>query len=113
MESLFDTLATFHTELGLPPVPISQPHHFPLHLLPTRATEETPGANAAHEKLLARMIPDFKARAEQDSEEEGKRVEGLKGVEPELGLLGWLNGVRELVRLFAASDCGGRLAGWV
>ena len=111
MEELYETLATLHTELALPPVPMVQPHHFPLHLLPNRAMEETPGANAAHEKLLARVVPEIVARRVQNEadgrveEETEMAVEGLKGVEPALGMLSWLGQVKELASFPACLSC--------
>lgn len=115
-----DALRTLHAHLSLPPVPISQPHHFPIHLLPTRASEETPGANAAHEKLLARVLAEMalmpprapRLEGEEEGEGEGQgdepydvpalelvaALEVMKDVEPELGLLEWLGNARELVR---------------
>jgi hypothetical protein len=77
-------------------VPLSQPHHFPIHLLPSRVTEETPGAHASYEKLLSRVISERPVGAEEDEEAEAELV-ALEGVEPEVGLISWTEEILGLV----------------
>jgi hypothetical protein len=77
-------------------VPLSQPHHFPIHLLPSRVTEETPGAHASYEKLLSRVISERPAGAQEDDEAEVELV-ALEGVEPEVGLVNWTEEILGLV----------------
>jgi hypothetical protein len=77
-------------------VPLSQPHHFPIHLLPSRVTEETPGAHASYEKLLSRVISERPAGAQEDEEAEVELI-ALEGVEPEIGLVNWTEEILGLV----------------
>ncbi|WWD16447.1 hypothetical protein CI109_100873 [Kwoniella shandongensis] len=90
-------LAWLHNELALPPVPTSHPHHFPLDLLPNHAEEETPGAYSAYERILAKVISQ-NALPEGDMEEwpEIEDLEGLDGVEPEIGLIEWADEITDL-----------------
>ncbi|KAK4690059.1 Ase1/PRC1/MAP65 family protein, partial [Tremellales sp. Uapishka_1] len=99
--SLLRNLAWLHSELLLPPIPISHPHLFPTHLLPSRTTEEKPGIHVLYEKILAKF---FSANPtlggtlpeEDGEEEEVVEVNGLDGVEPEVGLIDWAEDVEEL-----------------
>jgi protein regulator of cytokinesis 1 len=92
----FAALAFLHAELSLPPVPLSQPHHFPINLLPSRKNEERPGAFAQYEKALSRYIT---ANPPSPVEmEEAASLKGLDGVEPEVGLLAWVEEMNGLVR---------------
>jgi protein regulator of cytokinesis 1 len=91
----FVNLAFLHTEMGLPPVPISHPHHFPIHLLPLRATEERPGAHASYEKILSRYISINAATLTDDNVENS--CIGLEEVEPEVGLAAWADELSNLV----------------
>lgn len=95
MLDAFVNLAFLHTEMGLPPVPVSQPHHFPIHLLPSRANEERPGAHAAYEKILSRYISVNAASLADDTVE--NTCKGLEDVEPEVGLSVWAEEINSLV----------------
>jgi hypothetical protein len=88
-------LRNLHSELALPPIPLSRPHHFPIHLLPSKAIEETPGAHAGYEKLLSRVISEKPAVGDED-EGEGELL-ALEGVEPEVGLIRWAEEIHALV----------------
>ncbi|WWC87953.1 uncharacterized protein L201_002853 [Kwoniella dendrophila CBS 6074] len=88
-QTLFN-LIWLHSELALPPVPVSSPHHFPLDLLPSHEEEETPGAYSNYEKIMNRVIG-LNPLPPGDCEEWGE-IEDLKGmenVEPEIGLIEW------------------------
>lgn len=85
-------LRWLHSELGLPPVPLSHPHHFPPELLPDKSKEETPGAHQTYEKLLARFMIAFEE--DKDGEVEEK---GLEDMQPEVGLINWVEEVSSLV----------------
>lgn len=104
-------LRTLHTELALPPIPIAHPHHFPIHMLPNKSTEETPGAHQGYEKLLSRVITE-KINTTTNIGEDGEAVEvesdleAMQGVEPEMGLIRWVEAVRELVGLLAPAGGG-------
>ena len=113
-----------HDELALPPLPNGTgSHSFPIELLPDRHNEETPGAYQVYEKTLGHFIANFKEEnvereivekepknkegddgAEEEEEEEEAelgRVLDLKGLEdlqPEVGLMNWINELSELVR---------------
>jgi hypothetical protein len=114
-----------HDELALPPLPNGAgSHSFPIELLPDRRNEETPGAYQAYEKTLGHFIANFKeenvereiVEKEAKSNEEGHegeeeeedeadkgRVLDLKGLEdlqPEVGLINWINELSELVCRF-------------
>ena len=91
----FVSLAFLHAELGLPTVPLAQPHHFPVHLLASRASEERPGAHAGYEKILSRYISANSASMAENAEASCK---GLEDVEPEIGLLSWAEEINGLVR---------------
>ena len=98
----FVSLAFLHAELGLPTVPIAQPHHFPLHLLPARTTEERPGAHSTYEKTLSRYIT---ANIGVSNVEGGEvTCKGLEEVEPEIGLLNWAEELNGLVCTTPDSD---------
>lgn len=88
----FTNLSYLSTELVLPAVPIAHPHHFPIYLLPPRASEERPGAHATYEKSLSRFITANPAGTTEVS------YETLDGVEPEVGLLSWIQEIEALVR---------------
>lgn len=76
-------------------MPLSQPHHFPVHLLPSRTNEVRPGSYAGYEKSLSRFIS---ANTPVSAEaEEGSTVKGLDGVEPEVGLTTWTEEMSNLV----------------
>lgn len=97
----FAALAFLHAELALPPVPLTQPHHFPIHLLPSRNNEERPGVYAGYEKALSRYIT---ANPPSSTEtEEGASLKGLEGVEPEVALLAWAEDMSSLVSTQNAS----------
>ncbi|KAI9632711.1 protein regulator of cytokinesis 1 [Dioszegia hungarica] len=101
LESSMHDLRTLHTELALPPIPLSHPHHFPLHLLPNRSTEETPGAQQGYERLLARVVTEKVGMVPGVDEEGGENevegdLESMQGVEPDVGLIRWVEEVREL-----------------
>lgn len=98
LQALLLDLLWQHRELALPPIPISQPHHFPLHLLPSRATEEKPGAHAGYEKLLSRFFSaNAGLKADEESGEMEGEVEGMEGVEPDVGLVHWAEELLDLV----------------
>ncbi|ORY29830.1 microtubule associated protein-domain-containing protein [Naematelia encephala] len=94
LQNLLLDLLWIHRELGLPPVPLSHPHHFPIHLLPSKSTEEQPGAHSGYEKLLSRFFT-ANAGLEYD-DDEGAELAGMDGVEPEVGLVAWAEEVSEL-----------------
>jgi hypothetical protein len=114
-----------HDELALPPLPNGTgSHSFPIELLPDRHNEETPGAYQAYEKTLGHFIANFKEEnvereivekepknneggaeeeEEDDDEADKGRVLDLKGLEdlqPEVGLINWINELSDLVRHF-------------
>jgi hypothetical protein len=102
LESSMHDLRTLHTELALPPIPLSHPHHFPIHLLPNRSTEETPDAQQGYERLLARVVTEKVGMVPGVDEEGGENevegdLESMQGVEPDVGLIRWVEEVRELV----------------
>lgn len=88
----FVDLRWLHAELGLPPLPLTHPHHFPISLLPDRAKEETPGAHATYEKLFARFMATYKEDSEIEVEEKG-----LDDLQPEVGLINWIADLSSLV----------------
>ncbi|WVW80220.1 hypothetical protein I302_102198 [Kwoniella bestiolae CBS 10118] len=95
-QTLFN-LIWLHSELALPPVPTSSPHHFPPELLPSHEEEETPGAYATYEKILHRVIgsnPLPPGECEEWGEVED--LNGMEGVEPEIGLIEWSEELTEL-----------------
>jgi len=97
----FAALAFLHAELALPPVPLTQPHHFPIHLLPSRNNEERPGVYAGYEKALSRYIT---ANSPSSTEaEEGASLKGLEGVEPEIAMIAWAEDMSSLVSTQIAS----------
>ncbi|OCF38366.1 hypothetical protein I317_07862 [Kwoniella heveanensis CBS 569] len=95
-QTLFN-LTWMHHELALPPIPTSKPHNFPPELLPSHEEEETPGAYASFEKLLHKIIA-LNPLPSGDSEEwpEVDDLEGLEGVEPEVGLIEWVGECMDL-----------------
>jgi len=121
-----------HVELALPPLPNGTgSHSFPIELLPDRHNEETPGAYQVYEKTLGHFIANFKEEnvereivekeaknkegddgeekeegEEEEEEAELGRVLDLKGLEdlqPEVGLINWINELSELVCRFCGS----------
>ncbi|KAK8861636.1 hypothetical protein IAR55_002459 [Kwoniella newhampshirensis] len=90
-------LAWLHNELALPPVPTSDPHHFPLDLLPNHVEEETPGAYCNYERLLSKIIS-CNTLPPGDMEEwpEIEDLDGLESVEPEIGLIEWSDQITDL-----------------
>jgi protein regulator of cytokinesis 1 len=100
LEDSFRSLTWLHSELHLPPIPIAHPHHFPVQFLPSRQSEERPGAHAGYEKLLAKFAvanPDPYGENLPEGAEMAE-AKGMEGVEAELGLLAWAQEVEELVR---------------
>ncbi|WWC96882.1 hypothetical protein V866_003757 [Kwoniella sp. B9012] len=95
-QTLFN-LIWLHSELALPPVPISSPHHFPPELLPSHEEEETPGAYTTYEKILHGVIgsnPLPPGECEEWGEIED--LQGMENVEPEIGLIEWSDELTEL-----------------
>ncbi|WWC60378.1 uncharacterized protein I303_102950 [Kwoniella dejecticola CBS 10117] len=95
-QTLFN-LIWLHSELALPPVPTSSPHHFPPELLPAHEEEETPGACSSYERLLNRVIasnPLPPGEVEEWGEVED--LEGMENVQPEIGLIEWSDELTEL-----------------
>lgn len=86
-------LRWIHSELALPPLSLgTQPSSFPVELLPDKSKEETPGAHQTYEKLLAKFIATYKEDSEGEVEEKG-----LDDLQPEIGLLNWVNELSSLV----------------
>lgn len=86
-------LRWLHSELALPPLPNGTgSHQFPLDLLPNPENEETPGAYHSYEKMLARFIATYKEDNEGEVEERG-----LDDLQPELGVVYWINEISTLV----------------
>lgn len=73
-------------------MPLTYPHHFPPELLPDKSKEETPGAHQAYERLLARFMTAYEE--DRDGEVEEK---GLEDMQPEVGLIIWVEEVSRLV----------------
>lgn len=87
-------LRWLHSELALPPLPNGTgSHQFPLELLPDKKGEETPGAYQMYEKMLARFIATYQGDHEGEVEEKG-----LDDLQPEVGLMNWINELSTLVR---------------
>ncbi|WVQ93488.1 hypothetical protein IAU59_000562 [Kwoniella sp. CBS 9459] len=95
-QTLFN-LTWLHDELALPPIPTSRPHNFPPELLPSHEEEEIPGAYASFEKLLHKIVAS-NPLPPGDCEDwpEVDDLEGLTGVEPEIGLIEWADECTEL-----------------
>jgi len=120
-----------HDELALPPLPVGiGSNSFPTELLPNRHNEETPGAYQAYEKTLGHFIANFKEEnvereivekepkineegvEEEEEEEDAEKgrvldLKGLEDLQPEVGLINWINELSELVCRF----CGVLLKG--
>ncbi|OCF56492.1 hypothetical protein L486_05342 [Kwoniella mangroviensis CBS 10435] len=95
-QTLFN-LIWLHSELALPPVPTSSPHHFPPELLPSHEEEETPGAYATYEKILHRVIgSNSLPPGECEEWDEVEDLQGMDNVEPEIGLIEWSDELTEL-----------------
>lgn len=99
VQTCFLDLRNLHAELSLPPFPTSHPHHFPPHLLPPRENEETPGAYTTFERLLAKVIAE-RPVVNDGEEEDNAEITALEGVEPEVGLMRWLEDIMGLVSVF-------------
>ncbi|WVN90704.1 uncharacterized protein L203_105946 [Cryptococcus depauperatus CBS 7841] len=95
-QSLFNLL-WLHSELALPSISASTHHPFPPDLLPDHAEEEVPGAYASFEDLLNTVITSNELPT-GDCEEwpEIGNLEGMEGVEPEIGLMEWADEVTDL-----------------
>lgn len=104
-----------HDELALPPLPNgTSSQSFPAELLPDKNNEETPGAYQAYEKVLGRFIANFKKEDvereekndalndEEEDEEEADQgrildLKGLEELQPEVGMINWINELSTLV----------------
>jgi protein regulator of cytokinesis 1 len=93
-------LRWLHNELGFPALALNGSQaHFPQDMLPDKANEETPGAHQTYERLLAKFIfinKDVVAEENQEPE-----LEGLDDVQPEIGLINWVNEIAGLVSVQA------------
>lgn len=96
MLDYFRDLFFLHAELVLPPVPLSHPHHFPIQLLPAKGKEERPGAHGEFEKILSRFIAANMA-AGVDDEADNMNLKVMDEVEPEIGLMSWVEDIAQLV----------------
>jgi protein regulator of cytokinesis 1 len=120
----FVDLHWLHDELALPPLPNGTgSHSFPIELLPDRHNEETPGAYQAYEKTLGHFIANFKeenvereivekepkitedGNVEEEEDDEGDKgrvldLKGLEDLQPEVGLINWINELSGLVCRF-------------
>jgi protein regulator of cytokinesis 1 len=86
-------LRWLHSELALPPLPTgTASNQFPIELLPNRKGEETPGAYQTYERMLARFMATYKEANEGEVEETG-----LDDLQPEIGLVNWINELSNLV----------------
>jgi len=91
----FVNLHWLHDELALAPLPNGTgSHSFPLELLPDKQNEETPGAYQIYEKVLSRFIATFK-----EDEDGSVDLTSLDDLQPEVGLINWVNEISDLVRL--------------
>jgi hypothetical protein len=61
-------------------------------MLPNKANEETPGAYQTYEKIFARFMSTYKEDSEGEVEEKG-----LDDLQPEVGLINWINELSNLV----------------
>ncbi|WVR03767.1 hypothetical protein IAU60_000762 [Kwoniella sp. DSM 27419] len=90
-------LTWLHDELALPPVPTCSPHNFPPEMLPSHGEEESPGRYASYEKTLHRIIAANPLPPGDCTEwPEADVMEGMEGVEPEVGLIEWADELTEL-----------------
>lgn len=83
-------------ELGFPALALNGSQaHFPQDMLPDKANEETPGAHQTYERLLAKFI--FINKDVVTEEDQEPELEGLDDVQPEIGLINWVNEIAGLV----------------
>ncbi|TXT15770.1 hypothetical protein VHUM_00273 [Vanrija humicola] len=90
LETNFNDLIWYHAELVMPPLGLGQ---FPEHLLPPREDEETPGAHERYERALDRIMS---LNAVPSGEEDGVEIQGMDGIEPEIGLTNWADTLLEI-----------------
>lgn len=95
LETNFNDLIWFAAELDLPPLPKGPLDEFPERLLPPAAMEETPGAFERYTTLLTSIMAVNEAWQGED-DEEAPEIQGLEGVEPEVGLMNWAEQLLEL-----------------
>lgn len=91
LETHFNDLIWYHAELVMPPLGLGQ---FPEHLLPPREDEETPGAHDRYERALDRLMT---RNPVPSGEEDGVEIQGMDGIEPEIGLTVWAETLLEIV----------------
>lgn len=95
LETNFNDLIWFAAELDLPPLPKGLLDEFPERLLPPSTMEETPGAFGRYTNLLSSIMAVNEAWQGED-DEEAPEIQGMEGVEPEVGLMNWAEQLLEL-----------------
>jgi len=86
----------FRFELQLPDLLDTS---FPVYLLPSRDLEETPGAHARYEKILAQILALNPWKGANEEDEGDVELQGMDDIEPEIGLINWCEQLLELVSM--------------
>lgn len=88
LETNFGHLVWFASELCLPPLPLGPLDEFPEHLLLPISMEETPGAFERYTQLLSTILA-VNEPWDGEDDADAPDIQGMDGVEPEIGLLLW------------------------